>query len=225
MCSDVQVANGTSGLRHAYLMEGTRWDWDLAGFRFSGAAPERTGMECREEVSTVEIAGPCDPHVKEVVRAAQTELKDLIRQRTEIMKRIGTVRQTLLGLANLFGDEVLGGELIGMGDRKGGGRQPGFTRACRRVLMTAETPLSAREICERLRAQIPLVLDRHKDPIASVTTVLNRLVEYGEAHALFRDDGRRTWQWVADQRMADQRVADPRAQDMRLVPRVANAGA
>ena len=33
---------------------------------------------------------------------------------------------------------------------------------------------------------------------ASVTTVLNRLVEYGEARTLVRENGRRAWQWVAD---------------------------
>lgn len=143
-------------------------------------------------------SGQYDAHVKEVVRAAQNELKDLIRQRAEIMKRIGTVRQTLLGLANLFGEEVLTYELLGLVERKSSGRQPGFTRACRVVLMGAERSLTAREICERLRVQAPTVLDRHKDPLASVTTVLNRLVEYGEAQALFRDDGRRAWQWVAE---------------------------
>ncbi len=164
-------------------------------------------MECPQEISNGQAASNCDPHVREVVRAAQTELKDLIRQKTVIMKRIGTVRQTLLGLANLFGDDILSDDLLGA-ERKGSGRQPGFTRACRRVLMTAESPLSAREISERLRIQIPLVLDRHKDPLASVTTVLNRLVEYGEAQALFREDGRRTWQWAAD----------PQAQNLRAEP-------
>jgi hypothetical protein len=39
---------------------------------------------------------------------------------------------------------------------------------------------------------------RHKDPLASVTTVLNRLVEYGEARTVLRDNGRRAWEWVAD---------------------------
>jgi hypothetical protein len=42
------------------------------------------------------------------------------------------------------------------------------------------------------------VLLRHKDPLASVTTVLNRLVEYGEARTVVRENGRRAWQWVAD---------------------------
>ncbi len=42
------------------------------------------------------------------------------------------------------------------------------------------------------------MLARHKDPMASVTTVLNRLVAYGEAKAVTVENGRRAWQWVAD---------------------------
>jgi len=42
------------------------------------------------------------------------------------------------------------------------------------------------------------MLERHKDPMASVTTVLNRLVAYGEARAVSLDNGRRAWVWVAD---------------------------
>jgi len=34
--------------------------------------------------------------------------------------------------------------------------------------------------------------------MASVTTVLNRLVSYGEAKAVSLDNGRRAWRWVAD---------------------------
>jgi hypothetical protein len=39
---------------------------------------------------------------------------------------------------------------------------------------------------------------RHKDPLASVTTVLNRLVEYGEARSVVGQNGKRAWEWVAD---------------------------
>ena len=42
------------------------------------------------------------------------------------------------------------------------------------------------------------ILVRHKDPMASVTTVLNRLVEYGEARSLTNDRGRRVWEWVSE---------------------------
>ncbi|HUJ96125.1 MAG TPA: hypothetical protein VLW84_12715 [Terriglobales bacterium] len=144
------------------------------------------------------FAGYGDGHVQQVVKAAQEELGQLLRQRAEVMKRIGTVKQTLVGLANLFGDDVLSEELLELVDRKSSGRQPGFTKACRMVLMEAHRPLGAREVCEQLERNNPPLLVRHKDPLASVTTVLNRLVDYGEARSVVSDSGRRAWQWVAD---------------------------
>ena len=136
-------------------------------------------------------------HVQEVVRQAQEELHLLLQQRAEIMKRIGTVKQTIAGLANLFGDGVLNEELLELVDRRSNGRQPGFTKACRMILMEAGRALSARDICEYFQQKMPALLARHKDPMASVTTVLNRLVEYGEAEAVLLN-GRRAWRWVAD---------------------------
>jgi hypothetical protein len=144
------------------------------------------------------MQGTSDPHVQEVVKAAHDELRQLIRQRAEIMKRIGTVKQTIVGLANLFGDEVLSEELLELIDRKSSGRQPGFTKACRMVLMEADRPLGARDVCEQIQKRVPPVLVRHKDPLASVTTVLNRLVEYGEARTIVRENGRRAWEWISD---------------------------
>jgi len=161
----------------------------------------RVAMESSRTASNgknVSLPGSGDPHVQEVVRAAHEELRQLMRQRADIMKRIGTVKQTIVGLANLFGDDVLTDELLELVDRKSGGRQPGFTKACRMVLMEADKPLGARDVCEQIQQRIPPVLLRHKDPLASVTTVLNRLVEYGEARTIIRENGRRAWQWVAD---------------------------
>jgi hypothetical protein len=139
-----------------------------------------------------------DPHVKEVLGAAHEELKHLLHQRADIMRRIGTIKQTIAGLANIFGDEILNDELLELVDRKTATRQPGFTKVCRMVLMEAPGPLGAREVCEHIQRRTPPVLLRHKDPLASVTTVLNRLVEYGEARSVLRENGRRAWQWVCD---------------------------
>jgi hypothetical protein len=139
-----------------------------------------------------------DAHVQEVVKTAHEELRQLMRQRADIMKRIGTLKQTIAGLANLFGDDILGEELLELVDRKTGGRQPGFTKACRMALMEAGRPLAVREVCEQIQQRLPAVLLRHKDPLASVTTVLNRLVEYGEAQSVIRENGRRAWQWVSE---------------------------
>jgi hypothetical protein len=137
-------------------------------------------------------------HVQEVIRQAHGELRQLMQQRADVMKRIGTVKQTIAGLANLFGDEVLSEELMELVDRKSSGRQPGFTKACRMILMDAGRAMSARDICEYFQQKMPVLLARHKDPMASITTVLNRLVEYGEAQAVFLGNGRRAWLWVAE---------------------------
>ena len=137
--------------------------------------------------------------VQQVVQAAHEELRQLMRQRADIMKRIGTVKQTIAGLANLFGESVLNDDLLELIDRKPNGRQPGFTKACRTVLMEARRPLGVREVCSDLERRAPTLLSRHKDPLASVTTVLNRLVDYGEAHSLTNDRGRRVWEWVSEE--------------------------
>lgn len=140
--------------------------------------------------------------VQQVIKAAHEELRQLMQQRAEIMKRIGTVKQTIVGLANLFGDDLLSDDLLELVDRKPNGRQPGFTKACRAALMEARRPLGAREVCEALEKRAPAILSRHKDPLASVTTVLNRLVDYGEARSLSNDRGRRVWEWISDTEQA-----------------------
>lgn len=135
------------------------------------------------------------PHAEEVVRRAWEELRSLRQQRAEIMKRIGTVRQTILGLATLFEGSMSDDELLDLNGRKSHGRQTGFTKAIRIVLMQSLTPLRASEVRDRLDAH-GISLVHHKGPLASVTTVLNRLVQYGEAQVLQRSDGKRAWVWV-----------------------------
>jgi hypothetical protein len=139
-----------------------------------------------------------DMHVQEVIRSAERELHELLAQRAELMKRIGTIKQTLAGLANIFGDTVLNDQLLTFLDRKSASRQPGFTRACRVVLMDANKPLGARLVCLALQHRFPELLERHKDPIASVTTVLNRLADYTEARCSLDANGRRVWEWIVE---------------------------
>src|SRR6202035_449678 len=97
-------------------------------------------------------------HVQEVIRQAHDELRQLMQQRAEIMKRIGTVKQTISGLANLFGDGVLNEELMELVDRKSNGRQPGFTKACRMMLMESGRAMSARDICDYFQEKLPSML-------------------------------------------------------------------
>jgi hypothetical protein len=137
-----------------------------------------------------------DAHVEAVVRAAESEIRDLLQQRADLMKRIGTIKQTLAGLADMFGESILSDEFLDLLDRRAV-RQSGFTRACRTVLMQSEVPLSAREVRDRIPSEL---IARHKDALASITTVLSRLVGYSEARCVVLAPGRRVWEWMAERR-------------------------
>jgi hypothetical protein len=50
------------------------------------------------------------PEVQVIVKAAQDELRRLLRRRLEIVRRIGTVKQTIAGLCNLIGDDEPGSD-------------------------------------------------------------------------------------------------------------------
>jgi hypothetical protein len=141
---------------------------------------------------------PVNGHVEEVIRSAQHELNQLLQQRAETMKRIGTVKQTLVCLAKVFGEDVLTPEVMRLLGRGSTRKQPGFTRACRVVLMEAVTPLEARHGLRELQRRFPELVERHKDPLASVTTVFNRLVGYAEVRSFRNERGRRVWEWIAE---------------------------
>ena len=137
-------------------------------------------------------------HVQQVVQAAERELRLLLQQRAETMKRIGTIKQTLAGLARIFGESVLPPDLLRQLADGSPRKKPGLTRACRVVLMESGSPIEVRRGCVELRKRFPEVLARHKNPLASVTTVFSRLVDYGEARSFISESGRRVWEWVVD---------------------------
>lgn len=138
--------------------------------------------------------------IAEVIGRAAQELRQLLQERAEIMKRIGTIKQTLLGLAQVFGDSVLDPELLTLLGRGAPRPQPGFTRACRTILMESKAPLEARQACRELQLRFPELFERHKDPVASITTVFNRLVNYSEARSSIGANGRRVWEWIGEAR-------------------------
>jgi len=152
-----------------------------------------------------------DPRVHQVIHSAHLELQDLLQQREQIIKRIGTMKQTIVGLAKLFGGDDVTEQIQALLGRRGRARREGLTNTCRIVLMESKRPLSAREVCEHLERRSPLLVARHKDPLASVTTVLNRLAQYGEARAVLQADGRRAWEWAseAQERLARRSVRSP----------------
>jgi hypothetical protein len=134
--------------------------------------------------------------VRVIIKVAHGELRRLIQQRAEIMKRIGTIRQTIAGLCNLFGDDELREDLRELVNGKVGVRRRGITQACRKVLMDAGCPLTARNVCEQIQQQTDPPYS--KNLVGAVNTVLSRLEQYGEARTVPRDSGPRAWVWVSD---------------------------
>lgn len=136
--------------------------------------------------------------VQSVLRHVQDELIQLFEQRNAIMRKICVAKRTIVGLAGLYGDGALDDslrELVGKGTSR---RQPGLTNMCRRILMEASQLMSAQDVLDAIAAEDHAVLAGHKNPVGSVTTILNRLVDYGEARRVFSDNNRRVWQWVAE---------------------------
>ena len=131
-----------------------------------------------------------------LVRQVHDELRRLLEQRTEIMRRIGTAKKTISGLCALFGTNVASEDLLRLVDGPTRGPHAGFTRTCRSILMEAEGAMSAREVREKMLERDPTLLSRHKDLLASITTILNRLAQYGEAVKVSNAAGR-AWQWSA----------------------------
>jgi chorismate mutase len=138
------------------------------------------------------------PHVQEVIRTAERELNELLQQRSEIMRRVGTIRQLLNGMVSLFGETILDQELMTALDRGVSGRRSGFTRACRTVLMESGRPMRTRDACEQLGRRFPELVERHKDLSASVTTIFHRLTRYSEARCYLDSERVRVWEWIRD---------------------------
>jgi len=136
--------------------------------------------------------------VQSTMRHLHDELAQLLEQRTAVMRRIAGAKRTIVGLAALFGDNALDDslrELVGMGTAK---RTPGLTNMCRTVLMEADRGMTVQDVLDGVCAQNPALLAGHKNAVASLNTILNRLVHSGEAQHVLLNHNKRAWQWVVD---------------------------
>src|SRR5436305_15238382 len=134
--------------------------------------------------------------VQIVIGRMTEELQALIQQRDEVVRKICTVKKTVAGLVTLFGPSEMHPqipELLGQRDS----RRSGLSDECRMVLMNAERPLAAREVRDRVVRRLPS-LASHRDSLASGTTILHRLIRYGEACRVTDDPGRQRWAWASE---------------------------
>jgi hypothetical protein len=64
--------------------------------------------------------------------------------------------------------------------------------------MESSGPLLCQQVCNEIKRRNPATLAKHKDPLASVNTVLNRLAKYGEARIVTNERGKRAWEWATE---------------------------
>ena len=141
-------------------------------------------------VDAVNIPQPPHNHdLRTVVEHAQVQLMQLMRERQQIAQRIAIIKRTINGLVFLYGEQLPRAPNNGAHRE----RRRGLTNACRLVLTRAGTSLSAQDISAILKEEFPDLFSRPGNQYSSLVTILNRLVEYGEADTFLRN-GSRFWQ-------------------------------
>jgi len=131
----------------------------------------------------------------EALTAAREELEHLLEQQDMLQIRIARVRQSIAALSSLC-DEAPTTDL-------------GLTDAVRSVLRGSVEALAAAEVKERLAA-LGLALASHVNPLASVHTVLKRLVQAGEARSTKGYGGKTVyWYWHPSQVIAIASAVSP----------------
>ena len=120
------------------------------------------------------------------------ELAALQKQLREVEGDIVAVRQTLNGLALILGEEYFSEELLRL-IRPKRTKIRGLSSVCRSLLLNAPYAYSVREVCNRINATEPLLLTHHRNPMASVMSVLRQLARRGE---IIRrtENGKSVWQ-------------------------------
>jgi hypothetical protein len=130
-----------------------------------------------------------------VIGQLQSELRVLRLERAAILKRIGMIKKTLVTLADLFGPDVINGELQHLLSLQSARRfrtHTGLTDLCRQLLRESSEPLTARQILGQLQER-SLGFAGQGHPLKSLRMIFKRLVAYGEAEELLTEKGLRAW--------------------------------
>jgi hypothetical protein len=163
--------------------------------------PELKGalVHPRSLTQGVSTQGSVSVDIEQVVGRVRSELQLLLTERAAIVKRIRAIKLIIVGLADVFGADVVDKELLNLISRRSretARSDQGLTDVCRRTLMEPSEPLTTRQVCDLIQETTPSVLARQTKPTNSVTVVLRRLVSYGEVKDGVNEKNVRTWQWI-----------------------------
>jgi len=165
-----------------------------------------------------------DDDYKRTLAAAQDELSDLLIQRAGIDDRINKLRESVLALSRLVGDD-LGGYSLTPTLAAVHLREVGLTEAVRGVLQNAKRAeadafLSPTNVRDRLK-EAGFNLDKYKNEMAAIGTILTRLTDLEEVEPQ-SFGGKTTYRWKGDVSPVDpkliQKFFDDRKQRFLKVP-------
>ncbi len=152
------------------------------------------------DAEPLSIQSPEHGELEPVIGALQDRLRVLMLERAAIDKRIGIVKKTVVGLADLVGSDVINGEMLDplrLPSARRSRTHPGLTDLCRQLLKEASEPLTVRQILRQLQDKSPGGLDRQRHPENSLRVILSRLVAYGEAEERRTKEGLCAWKVTA----------------------------
>lgn len=139
--------------------------------------------------------------VERVVGQIQQQLQTLRAEHVAIAKKIWLIKNTIAGLAEVFGPGVVGADLQDIltpapARRR---RSRGLTDACREVLQEASEAQTLKQISGRVQERYPTLLSHHRYPMAILQIMLRRLVMYGEAKEVGGTGCLRSWKLSSQQ--------------------------
>jgi hypothetical protein len=147
-----------------------------------------------EHAPAAQPFGGAFEHVEQVVGRIQRELQTLRTEHAAIAKRIGLIKNTIAGLAEVFGPGVVGPELQGPKVQPAKRRRSrGLTDACRQLLRETSEPQTLKQMSTRIQESYPTLVTHHRYPTTVIQMMLRRLVMYGEAEEIDAGAGTRSW--------------------------------
>jgi hypothetical protein len=138
-----------------------------------------------------------------VIGQLESQLRVLMLERAAILKRIGVIKKTVVGLVDLFGPNVINGELrdfLSLQSAPRSRTHPTLTDLCRHLLREASEPLTIHQILGQLQEKSPAALAGHKHRHNSLRMILKRLVAYGDAEPVLTEEGTRAWRSTSSSR-------------------------
>jgi hypothetical protein len=173
----------------------TIWLFDLCHLVMGTHAVSAESSSAPEHAPAAPAFGGAFEDVEQVVGRIQRELQTLRTEHAAIAKRIGLIKNTIAGLAKVFGPGVVGQELQGLPKVQPAKRRRsrGLTDACRQLLRETSEPQTLKQMSTRIQESYPTLVTHHRYPTTVIQMMLRRLVMYGEAEEIDAGAGTRSW--------------------------------